>query len=148
MDTQTLHTLLVKKRESLEKIIHKDLYRYQRYNVPFSVAIVYATNDNSLTAIKKAVRETDEVICIDKHYTCIIFGFVNHEEAYQGALNTLEYLRKDNLAENFAVGLTSVAPKDGVNEMVLRAIRNLHFAMDEKRSAVEDDSVIDFISLH
>ncbi len=39
MDTESLHTLLVDKREILEGIIHKDIYRYQRYDIPFSVAI-------------------------------------------------------------------------------------------------------------
>jgi hypothetical protein len=148
MDTQSLHTLLVDKREILEGIIHKDIYRYQRYDIPFSVAIFYASCENAIDTISKAIRETDEVIQIDKHFTCVIFGFVSHEDAYVGALNTLKELRKYKEKETFSAGLTSITPRDGVSEMVLRAIRNLHFAMDEKNSVIKDDGVIDFISLH
>jgi len=148
MNTQSLHALLVEKRELLEKIIHKDLYRYQRYDVPFSVAIFYTTSENALDVILKAVRETDEVIKIDENFTCVIFGFVKHDDAYTGALNTLKILTKHNSNTTASVGLTSVTPSDAISDMVLRAIRNLHLSMQEKKSSVKDDSVIDFITLH
>jgi hypothetical protein len=148
MHTKDLHTLLIDNRELLESVMHKDIYRYQRYDIPFSIAIFHALHVNMSDSITKAVRETDEVIPINDNYTIVIFGFVNHESAYKAAENTLQKLLNEHPQESFSAGLTSVTRMDAVKDMVLRAIRNLHFAMEEKESSVEDDSIIDFITLH
>lgn len=148
MDIKALHALLTKNHDLLEKIIHKDIYRYQRYDVPFSIAIFHSTHPKVAQTLLKSVRETDEVIPIDDNFNCVVFGFVTHENAYTAAKNTLYQLQKEHPNDSFSAGLTSVNHMDEVKDMVFRAIRNLHYAMKEKESAVEDDSVIDFIVLH
>lgn len=148
MHTKDLHTLLIDNHELLESVMHKDIYRYQRYDIPFSIAIFHALHVNISDFIAKTVRKTDEVIPINDHYTIVIFGFVNHESAYKAAENTLHNLLNEHPHDSFSAGLTSVTRMDAVKDIVLRAIRNLHYAMEEKESCVEDDSIIDFITLH
>jgi GGDEF domain-containing protein len=148
MDTKDLHTLLIENRDLLENILQKDIYRFQRYDIPFSIAIFHALDVNVAEIISKAVRETDEVVPINNDYIIVIFGFVNHESAYKAAENTLYKLVNEYPKKSFSAGLTSVTRMDSVKDLVLRAIRNLHYAMEEKESCVEDDSIIDFIVLH
>jgi len=145
MDTLYLRTRLLEKSDALEALINDELYRFQRYNIPFSISIFHSTHPLTAQFIREHVRKSDKVIELDQNFACVVFDCVAHSDAYKAAENMLHKLHNAYPHEQCSAGITSVNLTDEVKDMVTRSMNNLQMAMQRKESSVEDDNVIDYI---
>jgi len=145
MQTSALRETLLSHKEIIEEVIQNDAYRFQRYDIPFSIAIFHADNSEALDSLDTLVRQTDKTVRIDKNFSCVIFGCVGHEDAFKASENLLHGIARHFPKVKLSAGLTSVTHMDDSKDMLYRAMNNLNFAMHEKMSSVEDDSVIEYL---
>jgi len=144
MGIESLRKMFLSHKEMMENVIKQDLYRYQRYHVPFSVAVFYS-KDGVLEMIERFIRQTDSVVVLDEHAVCIIYGNVGYEEAFKASQNILHDISNEYPRAKVSGGLTSVSGSDIPNDLLQRAFRNLGHAIENSQSSVEDDTVIDFL---
>lgn len=143
MTTEGLREKLLEHKEVVEKALQKDAYRFHRYNIPFSLAIFHSDTAEALQHLGNIIRISDTLIPLDEHFICIIFDCVDHFEGFKAAENMLYNASNRFPHAKLSAGLTSISRVDEAKDLIYRAIGNLHQAMKEKDSSVEDDSVID-----
>jgi len=69
--------------------IRLDIYRFQRYDVPFSMATFYSDKEIDIERIMPLVRQTDTVVELNSSLVCVIYGNIGYAEAFKAAENML-----------------------------------------------------------
>ena len=140
-----LHETLLDHKAVLENAIRLDLYRYHRYDVPFSLATFYSDTHNVMDIMKCYVRQTDTVVELEDNLVCVIYGNVGYEEAFKASENILYDINNEHPQAKISAGMTSVTVSDLPKDLLHRAMKNLSYATDKEESYVEDDLVIDYL---
>jgi hypothetical protein len=145
MDVDHLRRTLLSNKEIVEDAMKMDLYRYQRYGVPFSISVFYSDSSEVVDVIERFTRTTDTVAKLDTHVFCVIYGNTGYEEAFKASENILYDMKNEHPHAKVSAGMTSVTMSDIPKDMLRRALHNLGHAIKNDESSVEDDGVIDYL---
>lgn len=145
MTNQYLNNVLQQYREVLENAIRSDLYRFRRYDVPFSMATFYSDTYDLMDMMRSLVRETDTLIELDGHLVCVIYGNIGYAEAFKASENILYDLNIIYPNVKISAGMTSVTTSDLPADLLRRVLQNLGQASEKAESYVGDDYVIDYM---
>jgi hypothetical protein len=145
MTNRYLYNALLKYKHVVEKAMEEDLYRFQRYGVPFSVTAFYSETHNMMEMMKEHVRLTDTVVELDEHLVCVIYGNVNYQDAFKASENMLYDLNNTWPDAKISAGMTSVTEVDLPKDLLKRVLQNLAGVSGKNESYVGDDTVIDYM---
>ncbi|MGB6018043.1 MAG: hypothetical protein WBF77_00390 [Sulfurimonadaceae bacterium] len=145
MTNQYLQNVLLEYREVLENAIRLDLYRFQRYDVPFSMATFYSDKHNVMDMMRKFIRQTDTVVELNSRLVCVIYGNIGYEEAFKASENMLYDLNNIYPNVKISAGMTSVKAFDLPTDLLRRVLQNLGQASEMDESYVGDDYIIDYM---
>jgi hypothetical protein len=145
MTNEYLYNILLQYREVIEKAIRMDLYRFQRYDVPFSMATFYSETQSIMAMMGGLVRQTDTVIELDGRLVCVIYGNIGYAEAFKASENILYDLNSFYPNVKISAGMTSVTSSDLPADLLRRVLQNLGQANEKAESFVGDDYVIDYM---
>jgi len=145
MSNEYLQNILRKYKHVVEKAMEADLYRFQRYGVPFSIAAFYSETHNMLDMMNEHVRLTDAVVELDAHLACVIYGNISYQDAFKASENMLYDLNNACPFAKISAGMTSVTEVDLPKDLMKRALQNLASVSGERESYVGDDTVIDYM---
>jgi len=145
MTNEYLHNVLPKYKTVLENAIRLDIYRFQRYDVPFSMATFYSDHEIDIEKIMPLVRQTDTVVELNSNLVCVIYGNIGYEEAFKAAENMLYQLNYLNPSLKVSAGMTSIKASDLPKDLLQRVFQNLEQANDMPESYVGDDYIIDYM---
>ena len=100
------------------------IYRAKRYDVNFSIAIIYSNIALYTTAsqIAKRLRHTDKIICIKHNLFCIAFDSVAENLSLKTAQNLLPMLKNINYHADYYIA--TIFSKD-FDENYLNTINKL-----------------------
>lgn len=145
MTNEYLHNALLDYRLVVEKAMEQDLYRYQRYGVPFSVSAFYSDSKHLYEMMGEYIRLTDTVVKLDDHLVCVIYGNVGYQDAFKASENMLYDLNNAYPQIKISAGMTSVTKVDLPKDLLKRALQNLGSVSEKTESYVGDDTVIDYM---
>ena len=145
MTNEYLSKVLSRYREIIENAIRVDLYRFQRYDVPFSMATFYSETHSVMKMVKALVRQTDTVVELDGQLVCVIYGNIGYAEAFKASENILYDLNSIYPNVKISAGMTSVTASDLPADLLRRVLQNLGQASEKDESYVGDDYVIDYM---
>ncbi len=75
--------------EIIQDRIEAFLYRSERYDLNFSLAIGYCSNDVDLSGFGQYIRSTDEFIILEKNICCIVLDCAPAGSGVKAATNML-----------------------------------------------------------
>ena len=78
-----IYNVLSKERKSIEKLVEPFWYRFTRYKLQFCLLIIYAENLEK-EYFNIHIRETDQVVILDKNLLCIVFEANNDKKVTDG----------------------------------------------------------------
>jgi len=145
MTNEYLHNVLPKYKTVLENAIRLDIYRFQRYDVPFSMATFYSDKEIDIERIMPLVRQTDTVVELNSSLVCVIYGNIGYAEAFKAAENMLYQLNSINPSLKVSAGMTSIKASDLPKDLLQRVFQNLEQANTMPESYVGDDYIIDYM---
>jgi hypothetical protein len=145
MTNQYLHNALLEHKHIVDKAMEEDLYRYQRYGVPFSITAFYSDSRHLSEMMGEYIRLTDTVVKLDDHLVCVIYGNVGYQDAFKASENMLYDLNNAYPDVKISAGMTSVTKVDLPKDLLKRALQNLGSVSDKPESYVGDDTVIDYM---
>ena len=145
MTNEYLYNALIKHKHVVEKAMEGDLYRFQRYDVPFSVAAFYSESHNITEMMQAHVRHTDTPVPLDDHLVCLIYGNISYQDAFKASENMLYDLNNAWPNAKISAGMTSVTQIDLPKDLLKRALQNLAGVRGKNESYVGDDTVIDYM---
>ena len=145
MTNEYLQNTLRNYKHVVEKAMEEDLYRFQRYGIPFSIAAFYSETHNMMKMMNEHVRLTDRVVELDNHLACVIYGNVSYQDAFKASENMLYDLNNACPFAKISAGMTSVTHIDLPKDLLKRALQNLAGVSGKKESYVGDDTVIDYM---
>ena len=145
MTNEYFQNVLLEYREVLENAIRLDLYRFQRYDVPFSMATFYSEKHNIMESFRAYVRQTDTVVELNDRLICVIYGNIGYLEAFKAAENMLYNLNHFNPNLKISAGMTTVKTADLPKDLLIRVMQNLGQASEMEESYVGDDYIIDYM---
>lgn len=124
-----------------EKLIQtlKDFdYRYKRYEINYSIAIGYCSEDVNLSVLSDYIRGDDRFIVLDHHTCAIIFNYSNVQLGIQAANNILNRFHSTFLSAPLFATLVTASNYDSVTQMVPELLNLL-------QDAIEHDKPIQFL---
>lgn len=124
-----------------EKLIQalKDFdYRFKRYEINYSIAIGYCSEDVNLSVLSDYIRGDDRFIVLDHHTCAIIFNYSNVESGVQAANNILNHFHSTFPSTPLFGAVVTVSNYDSVPQMVAQLLNLL-------QHAIEQDKPIQFI---
>jgi len=145
MTNDYLQNVLLEYREKLENAIRLDLYRFKRYDVPFSMATFYSNEDIVIDMMMPLVRQTDTVVELNSSLVCVIYGNIGYAEAFKAAENMLYHLNSVHPSLKISAGMTSIKTSDLPKDLLHRVFQNLEQASEMSESYVGDDYIIDYM---
>ena len=126
-------------RVELFEIILSDIseykYRNKRYDVEFSLVAVYCKDSfaNDIEVLKKKLRETDKLICLNDNLCCIILDGISAERCAKAAENINYHLLEIDARNKYYL---SAADSQNYNPKYKNMVRTL---FDRLEYAIENN---------
>lgn len=117
-----------------EKLIQtlKDFdYRFKRYQINYSIAIGYCSEDVNLSILSNHIRGDDRFIVLDHHTCAIIFNYCNVEAGIQSANNLLNHFHNTFVSAPLFGAVVTTSNYDSVTQMVTKLLNHLQHAIDQ-----------------
>ena len=110
--------------QSVMDIIHEYIYREQRYEIHFSVAVIYTEEPLTVQTenLKKLLRKTDKLICVKENIVCVVFDAAQHSSYVKAAENLYKTLKELEYHQNYYI---ATALSDDFDENYLDMINTL-----------------------
>ena len=90
--------------QAVEELLSLEFYRFKRYKVPISLALIISENRDFFTIADNKIRKTDLVQQIDKNLYAIIYGHTDAKGAGFAIDNLLDEIKEGRELIKFAVG--------------------------------------------
>ena len=129
------------------KEIDTYIYRQKRYNLSFSIASVYAEDENVIDIIKleSAIRKTDKIIKLSNNLLCIVYDITSDTTFVKTAENSNKKLQQIHCKKKFFM---SVVESNEFNtnylEMTNTLFERLEYAITNKlyNTVIYEDYII------
>ncbi len=124
------------------KNIETELYRNDRYDIPFCLALFYAEDNSYLREIGENVRITDSYFVLDQEMACIVFAHTDMNDAYKACQNIINDYGFHNPEQRLYAGVSEVERFGTDHDLIMRALYALDYAQQFPESTVENDNTI------
>lgn len=146
--TQTAANLALQEgREDVFKAIDIEMYRYERYGVPFCLVALSTENPKHFESIKHYLRKTDIFIPMSDNCACIALASTEIDEAVKMGSNFIRDHATLDQQNRVYFGVTSVKHDHLNYDIVSRAFYSLEKAKEQNISTVEDDNILESIKV-
>lgn len=139
---QQIKEWLSKYKALILKNIETELYRNDRYDTPFCLALFYAQDSGCLREIGENVRITDTYFMLDKEMACVVFAHSDMNDAYKACQNIINDYGYHNPDQRLYAGVSSVERFGSDQELIVRALHALSYAQKFPESTVENDNTL------
>ncbi len=119
-----------------EKLVQtlKDFdYRYKRYQINYSIAIGYCSEDVNLSVLSDYIRSDDRFIVLDHHTCAIVFNYSNVQSGIQAANNILSHFHSTFVSAPLFGAVVTASNYDSVTQMVPELLNLLQDAIEHDR---------------
>lgn len=130
-------------KEYVSKAIDIEMYRYERYGVPFCLVALSTENAKHFEHIKRYLRKTDLLIPLSDKCACIALASTEIDEAVKMGSNFIRDHATLDQQNRIYFGVTSVKHDHLNYDIVSRAFYSLEKAKEQNISAVEDDNILE-----
>ncbi len=130
-------------RESVAKAIDIEMYRYERYGVPFCLVALSTENSKHFESIQHYLRKTDIFIPLSDYCACIALASTEIDEAVKMGSNFIRDHATLDQQNRIYFGVTSVKHDHLNYDIVSRAFYSLEKAREQNISTVEDDNILE-----
>jgi len=134
---------LLEEKEKVLAAISQEAYRYERYQVPFCLAAINTENTRHFDYIKKYIRQTDILIPLNDHCSCIALASTEIGDAIKMGENFIRDHATLGVDNSIFIGVTSVKHTHLNYDIVSRAFYALDKAREQNISTVEDDNILE-----
>ncbi len=139
--TTPTETSMLQCKERILDALSDENYRYDRYQVPFCLAVFSSENSSHFDHIKDFLRPTDILIDLNDDYVCVILASTEIGDAVKMAEN---FIREHDTMDGHSriyVGVAGIKDIEYNSDIVSRAFYALQKAKESNISTVEDDNV-------
>lgn len=130
-------------KDDVFKAIDIEMYRYERYGVPFCLVALSTENPGHFESIKGYLRKTDILIPLSEKCACIALASTEIDEAVKMGSNFIRDHATLDQQNRVYFGVTSVKHDHLNYDIVSRAFYSLEKAREQNISAVEDDNILE-----
>lgn len=133
---------MIECKELVLKVLSNETYRYERYRVPFCLAVISSENSRHFDHLRNSLRKTDIVIPLNDNCTCVVLASTEIDDAIKMGEN---FIREHDTMDNYNkiyIGITSVKHKESNYDIVSRVFYSLEKAKENNISTVEDDNIL------
>ncbi len=115
-------------------------YRYQRYQVGFSMALFYADTPLDETIFKAALRESDKLLYLQKNLCAMVFDMTTQDSGLKAVANILAQYEAKHFTQKFYTSFVSAEDFSNKNLMKSKLFALLNFAIkeDKNRQIIDD----------
>ena len=108
-------------------------YREERYNVNFSVVIIYSTSplNTHTQELQKNLRKTDTLVCLSENIICVIFDAAEAGSYVKAAENLYKKLKAINYHQHYFIATTFSDDFDAnYLDMLNHLFDRLHYTLE------------------
>lgn len=138
-----VNSIFCSHKDKVMDSISDEEYRFTRYGIDFSLAAVYSESEEALRDLRKYLRQTDKLIELSPHCSCICFDSTKIEGAIKVSQNIIKDFSVENSVKKIYIGVTGAGHDESNYNIVTRAFYTLNEAKKHNVSTVEDDYVLD-----
>jgi len=129
------------------KEIDDYVYRDKRYNLSFSIAVVYAEDESVIDTIKlqDEIRKTDKIIKLSNNLLCIVYDITTNTTFVKSAENSNKTLQEIHCKKNFFISVAESREFNGnYLEMTNNLFARLEYAITNKlyNTVIYEDYII------
>ena len=121
-----------KSRHAFLDFIAPALYRYERYSVDSSLALLYSDEEINYDACSCHIRQSDSLIQLNPNLIGIVFDNVSLAHGIKASENLLMSYRKFNMNQNLFFAVTSVADQESSLDKGEELMLLLRYAIKNK----------------
>ena len=118
------------------------IYRAKRYNVNFSVSIIYSNIalDITTSQIEKKLRHTDKIVCIKHNLLCVTFDSIEENFSLKAAENLFTMLKDINYHADYYIATTfSKNFDENYSNMLNKLFERVEYSVVHSRSDIVDN---------
>lgn len=101
-----------KSKAAFLDFISAPLYRYERYAIDATVALMYSDEEIDYDACSCHIRQSDMLMKLDKNLIAIVFDNVSLDHGIKAGGNLLMNYKKFSMNQNIFCAVTSMAKKE------------------------------------
>lgn len=111
-------------------------YRFKRYQISYSVALLHCCEDVNFNEFSNCVRCTDRFITLDDHTCAIIFDYTDMTTGMQAANNLLEHFKGTFSSAPFFTSIVNANHYEEIDQMVPELFEQLNDSIENNRSVL------------
>lgn len=127
----------------VSKAIDIEMYRYERYGIPFCLVALSTENPKHFKYLNNYLRKTDILVTLSDHCACIALASTEIDEAVKMGSNFIRDHATLDQQNRIYFGVTSVKHDHLNYDIVSRAFYSLEKAREQNISTVEDDNILE-----
>ena len=140
--TTPIRISLLQGKAQIEEAISNEKYRYDRYKVPFCLVAINTEDVKHFDHIKHYIRETDILISLSEHCSCVVLASTEISDAIKMGENFVRDHASMGENNRIYIGVTSIKHTHYNYDIVSRAFYTLDKASEQNISTVEDDYIL------
>lgn len=121
-----------KSKQELLDFLESTLYRYERYAIDSSIALMYSDEAISYEACSCHIRQSDMMIKLEENLIGIVFDNVSLEHGIKAGENLIMTYKKYNMHQNIFFAVTSAAKKESSLDKGEELLLILRYAIKNK----------------
>lgn len=121
---------------SLVQNIQKYDYRLKRYQISYSIVLLYCSDSVNFNELSNCIRCTDRLITLDKYTCAIVFDSTTAETGQLAANNFLEYFKCTFCSSKFFTSIVNSNHYDDVDCMIPELFSQLYDTVENNAMAL------------
>lgn len=139
--TPTETSLLQCKAQVLEALSDEN-YRYDRYRVPFCLAVVSSENSSHFDHVRDFLRTTDILVPLSDTCVCVVLASTEIADAIKMGENFIREHDTMDGHNRIYIGVAGIKDNSSNSDIVSRAFYALQKAKENSISTLEDDNIL------
>jgi hypothetical protein len=139
--TPTETSMLQYKEQVLEALSDEN-YRYDRYRVPFCLAVICSEKSSHFDHIRGFLRTTDILVPLSDTCVCVVLASTEIADAIKMGENFIHEHDTMDGHNRIYIGVAGIKEKESNSDIVSRAFYSLQKAKESSISTLEDDNIL------
>lgn len=127
----------------ISKAIEDNLYRKERYNLEFSLAVAVCDEDISLHGFEKFTRRTDKFIVLEDYMSCVMLEGVTANSAIKATSNLQTIFQSRYFSKELFIGMVSSSDYD-YDETGYNMVKSLLDILEHSLSNNLNHEIVDY----